>query len=487
MPLPNLTKVPSLGDYFKGGKGSGNFGHSGRPGQQGGSGSEAVKGFIKQMADLSHNQGPADFEYKSKYEYLLKNGQSFKFKPLPDDIDPAPLGLCYMNAYHLVTANPELEYVEGMAMVHGIPIDHAWGVTKDGCVVDPTWDPRNFDSPLEDKTREYFGVKIPIREVERTIFKRGKYGVIHNPEMKFPLLKGKGATKPYIKGGVGSGNFDHAGRPGERGGSTSSSSSVGSGYETEVKGYRKSTEELYKVNGIWDPERVKTVHEPVLKSFTEGVTKTIGPRTVYMTGGGYGSGKSSLLKDPQVRFPKKGLAVHVDPDEAKKLIPEFQKFSATDPLTSTLVHEESSYLAKLGVKSAIKEGYDVTYDTSGDTSLKSISSKVLDFRQDGAAEVVIDYAFPGSVEEAVKRADERAANMVGMKRYIPHDLLRANHREVARTFIDTANSGIFDRQRLWSTVGKFGDPLSLIAEVNSGELKIHDEVLWNKFKKIGGR
>lgn len=131
-------------------------------------------------------------------------------------------------------------------------------------------------------------------------------------------------------------------------------------------------------------------------------------------------------------------------------------------------------------------GYDVTYDTSGDSSTKSISDKVEDFRKSGADKVVIDYAFPGSVQEAITRADYRAEHSEGLRRYVPHDILEANHRDVVRTFIDTAGKGIFDRQRLWSTAGKFGDPLKLIVEVKEGKITVHDEKMWDAFKKIGG-
>ncbi len=129
------------------------------------------------------------WEHNSIEDFVLKNGQLFKTPTeLPKGIRSAKMGLCFMNAYQLVDSRPELTYVEGFASVRGFPLAHAWAVDKQNNVIDPTWLGKG-KAVVDPKETAYFGVKIPIDQVRATILARGKYGVLHNPEQGFPLLK----------------------------------------------------------------------------------------------------------------------------------------------------------------------------------------------------------------------------------------------------------------------------------------------------------
>lgn len=214
-------------ELVKGGIGSGNFGHAGRPGLIGGSvttsvvnkptidGQEALQGYLQTIADFRANDKPEGFKYGSIEEFVLDNGEQFTAAALPKEIKEGTLGLCYQNAYQTCEYNSqkELEYVEGFAKPSSLPfpIAHAWAVDKDGNVVDPTWDRLR----KKGDTIDYFGVRIPMKTVRSTIFARERYGVLHNPEQGFPLLR-DGIEE---KGGAGSGHFGHSGRPGVVGGS----------------------------------------------------------------------------------------------------------------------------------------------------------------------------------------------------------------------------------------------------------------------------
>ena len=78
-------------------------------------------------------------------------------------------------------------------------------------------------------------------------------------------------------------------------------------------GSDKTTEDLFKKDGKWSPERSK-IHEDYAKSVSVGLPTSSSP-TVYMTGGGPASGKSQgLLSNPKVGIPAKDKAAHVDPD-----------------------------------------------------------------------------------------------------------------------------------------------------------------------------
>lgn len=78
---------------------------------------------------------------------------------------------CFANAAHLAIEKG-YTYVEGYATTHKInfPLEHAWCVTKDGKLVDPTW---------EDGA-EYFGVPFKMDYLLEVMHETGQYGVFSN-------------------------------------------------------------------------------------------------------------------------------------------------------------------------------------------------------------------------------------------------------------------------------------------------------------------
>lgn len=77
---------------------------------------------------------------------------------------------CFRNAF-LTAQHYGLTYVEGLATCI-IPVHHAWCVTAEGEVVDPTW---------KTAGSEYFGVLIQLDEVCRISLESGYWGVLDNP------------------------------------------------------------------------------------------------------------------------------------------------------------------------------------------------------------------------------------------------------------------------------------------------------------------
>lgn len=86
---------------------------------------------------------------------------------------------CYKNASHLAEWRPELRYVEGLAYCGIWGMHHAWCVTEDGRVVDPTWREKGHDLPVE--AWEYLGVVIPDRLRVAAAVATGVYGVLSWP------------------------------------------------------------------------------------------------------------------------------------------------------------------------------------------------------------------------------------------------------------------------------------------------------------------
>jgi hypothetical protein len=117
----------------------------------------------------------ASFTYKIPiaHQLVLSEGVAWS------DATLVPVGepnSCYSNAYQYALEN-DCFYVEGWATPKNLfPIEHAWCVTRDGDVIDLTW---------EDGT-DYFGVPFDLIFVTAVMATTGYYGILSN----LYLLKG---------------------------------------------------------------------------------------------------------------------------------------------------------------------------------------------------------------------------------------------------------------------------------------------------------
>lgn len=229
-----------------GGPGSGNFGHAGRPGQVGGSAKRGRGGRLKitegdeasfeiqasiaakrtePIANPVHVLGfevnkPRDFRLERPAQnYVKAYGQEFTSQKRPKGVEQGMPNECYKNASLLVLEREDLTYAEGFAMKEpgGLAIWHAWAVDANDKVVDPT---------LEDsESWHYFGVKYDRERYLDHLYKAKFYGVIGSTDKEaWKAIKTSGRDlraddNLTTLGGPGSGNFGHAGRPGQVGGS----------------------------------------------------------------------------------------------------------------------------------------------------------------------------------------------------------------------------------------------------------------------------
>ena len=134
-------------------------------------------------------------------------------------------------------------------------------------------------------------------------------------------------------GGPGSGNFGHAGRPGERGGSAPAGSAPMTDEHRErakaaikqvVGGLsgRHTVLEHLTDDGVLTPEREK-LHNDIVEKILTGKTKATTERTFTVLGGGPASGKTTLIRSGAITMPPENESVLVDADGIKKQLPEY--------------------------------------------------------------------------------------------------------------------------------------------------------------------
>jgi predicted ABC-type ATPase len=284
-----------------------------------------------------------------------------------------------------------------------------------------------------------------------------------------------------LKGGPGSGHYNHRGIPGHKGGSLPRGAHQGtisldkktvSGEKVNPNGL-DTMEQYRNSDGTWTKER-QALHDKIKKKFFEGKTPVKDPVS-YILGGGPASGKSTIIKSGLVKVPEN--TVLASGDDIKGMLPEYEFGDPKDPNRAPFVHEESSYLAKEIMAEASDNGYNVLMDGTGDGGIKSVISKVEKLSKNGqpvkGVYVTVD------VETAVARSISRAKKT---GRYIPESVLRENHAAVSRVFGDIVKYGGMSSIDLYDT--NFDVP-KLIAQATGTELKILDTDAYAKFLSKG--
>lgn len=129
----------------------------------------SLRGYVEFLADVQKKNCRG--EKISPAEWLLAHGRDFLVGPRTFAGRRMKMKECFRNAAQRALRDPGLAYAEGY--VHAvIPIEHAWLVDKDGCVVDPTL--RNGDG----RVQNYFGVAIRTSYLMKTLSRNKCYGVL---------------------------------------------------------------------------------------------------------------------------------------------------------------------------------------------------------------------------------------------------------------------------------------------------------------------
>lgn len=308
--------------------------------------------------------------------------------------------------------------------------------------------------------------------------------------------RGKNATikvqKTHTDGGLGSGDFGHAGRTGKVGGSASGESSIevegSSGKKAkmsipaidtgdaaaEVKnGRHNSLEKYIDSDGNLSPER-QALHAEIVSGYFEGKEKVDGVRTATFLGGGPASGKSSLRDSGLIVQADDPSTVTIDPDGLKGKLPGYEEMASETDSAAAFYHEESSAVAKTLYSTALDYGCNTVYDGTGDGSVNSMRKKIKD-AHDAGYKAVGEYVTV-DVDEALRRNELRyeAAKEKyekGLSKVPPRlpdaKIVKSIHRKVTDISVECASE--FDSIKIYDNNGARGSAPTLIATGGNGK------------------
>ena len=225
-------------------------------------------------------------------------------------------------------------------------------------------------------------------------------------------------------------------------------------------------------------------HNQIVENDTKNVLKSVDP-TFHMLGGGPASGKTTAIKSGLAAAPDRSKAVHINADEIKGAMPEFERLrtSSSDNdffNAAAFAHEESSYLAKEIQKRAIKNGQDIVLDGTGDSEYRTLARKVDQAKGAGYKVNAVYATLP--TDKAVEISNARSLKYAE-RRFVPEYVVRGIHRDISAVFPEAVRNNLFDSVKLIDT-GDLFNPV-LVGESVGGSFKIHDSEKWNQFLAKG--
>lgn len=169
------------------------------------------------------------------------------------------------------------------------------------------------------------------------------------------------------------------------------------------------------------------------------------------TGGGSGSGKSTILEKlvQSDSFYNKVAVVDSDDIKTKAYYSDFLAYNAQDDGSAAArLHEESSNVAKRAVEAIQNAGNDYVKDGTL-SNYEKVKAQILDAKSKGYETRIVHVTIP--VEEAIERAQERGKRT---GREVPLDKIIQTHKDSTQTFIRLLNDGIVDDVKLYDNTGK---------------------------------
>jgi hypothetical protein len=151
---------------------------------------DELKRYLRSVLRLRKrgNPQPAELAYLGMEDFLLKHGRCYTYSPLPQDVTPGAVKMCFHNAFKLAKRRKWV-YVEGVA-TSVIPLHHAWVINpaEPDKVIDPTWDNPMVAEQLTGE-RAYYGVPFNLEAVAQV--RKRQSSMLDDWQAGFPLFAGK--------------------------------------------------------------------------------------------------------------------------------------------------------------------------------------------------------------------------------------------------------------------------------------------------------
>jgi predicted ABC-type ATPase len=234
------------------------------------------------------------------------------------------------------------------------------------------------------------------------------------------------------------------------------------------------TIEYYSVDGSDFTEERENLHQEIIENILSRKAYST-QRRVYMLGGAPANGKSTFLNSSFATHPD--TALQIDPDEIKKLLPEYQEMlNRGEPLAAFLVHEESSLIAKTIKKVALENGYDLILDGIANDTFEKREADYKELKSYDYT-VRIDYVTLDT-ELSLKIAKIRAEET---GREVPQEFVKERNIAISLLIPQLIENELFEELYLWDT-NEPGNPRLILSQINR-ILHIENQELYENFKK----
>ncbi|WP_194270883.1 zeta toxin family protein [Fictibacillus phosphorivorans] len=184
--------------------------------------------------------------------------------------------------------------------------------------------------------------------------------------------------------------------------------------------------------GTYTKER-EALHQKIMATLIKkSKMDNLQPPIAVLVGGGSASGKTSLCESivkKNIKKKKRHL-ITIDPDEIKKLIPEYKSFQKKFPSSAaSLVHKESVDISEMLIQHMLETKRSFLLEGTMAKTGKYVS--LVNSLQKRRYEVIV-YIVDVPVDVAIKREAIRAKKT---GRSIPRYVIEHTHRRIPKTFL----------------------------------------------------